>query len=93
MKPRKTKELDTVLRKKGFIPLERNHTYYFLCDENKKTGIFTKLSHGMKEYSRDLLSQMAKQLSLSNTEFEQLLDCPINHEGLIKLLREKNKIK
>ncbi|MBC7349636.1 MAG: hypothetical protein H5U05_06655 [Candidatus Aminicenantes bacterium] len=92
MKPRKTKELDAILKKKGFITYKRDHTFYILCDGNRKTSIFTKLSHGMKEYSKDLLAQMARQLSLSNKEFEQLLNCPINHDKLIKLLKEKNKI-
>ena len=93
MKPRKSKDLDIQLKKKGFVPTERDHVYYFLYYKNKKTSIFTKISHGIKEYSNDLLSQMAKELSLTNTEFEQLIDCPLTHEGLISLLLAKSKIR
>jgi len=92
MKPQKTKDLDTLFKKKGFLPQERDHTYYLLYYKNKKTSVFTKISHGLREYGDKLLSQMAKELSLTNSEFEDLVGCPLTYDKLIEKLIERNRI-
>ena len=89
MKPRKTKELDKQLRKKGFVANKRDHTYYYLCYKGKKTSIYTKLSHSISEYSDNLLGQVARQLQLSNSELDGLFDCPFKYEDLIEKLKAK----
>ena len=93
MKPRKTKDLDSQLKKKGFIPEKRDHTFYFLHYKNKKTSVYTKLSHNINEYGNSLLSQMARQLSLTNSEFENFIECPLTYNDLIEKLKEKNILK
>jgi len=93
MKPRKAKDLESSLKKKGFVPSDRSHTYYVLYYGSRKTSIMTKVSHGIKEYGDDLLSQMAKQLSLTKPEFEQLVDCPLTQERLLRLLLSRGKIR
>jgi len=92
MRPRKTRDLDSQLKRKGFISEQRNHIFYYLIYKNKKTSIYTKLSHSISEYSNNLLSLMAKQLSLTNLEFESLLDCPLSYDDLINKLKERNRI-
>jgi len=92
MKPRKTKNLDSQLKRKGFISDERDHTFYFLHYKNKKTSVYTKLSHSISEYGNNLLSQMARQLSLTNSEFENFLECPMTYDNLIEKLKERNRI-
>ncbi len=93
MNPRKTRDIDYQLKKKGFKEEQRDHTFYFLYYKNKKTSVFTKISHNLNEYGDPLLSNMAKQLSLTIGEFEKLIDCPINHEKLIKILIDRGIIK
>ncbi len=93
MKPRRTKELDSQLRKKGFVSVNRDHTFYFLHYKNKKTSVYTKLSHSINEYSNNLLSQMAKQLFLTNSEFEDFIECPLTYHDLIEKLKERKIIK
>jgi len=92
MKPRKTKEISSQLLKKGFMSEKRDHTFFYLYYKNKKTSIYTKLSHSIKEYSDNLLSQMAKQLSLSNSELEDFIDCPLSYDKFISILLKQNKI-
>lgn len=58
----------------------------------KKTAIFTKTSHGIKEYGGKLLKNMAWQLRLSPAERYRLVDCPMSEEEYIVLLREKGEI-
>ncbi len=93
MKPRKIKNLDSQLKRKGFISEKRDHTFYFLHYKNQKTSVYTKLSHSISEYGNNLLSQMARQLSLTNSEFEDFLECPMTYDNLIERLKERNRIK
>jgi hypothetical protein len=93
MKPRKTKDIDNRLKRKGFKEEKRDHTFYFLYYNNKKTSVYTKISHGISEYGNNLLTQMAQQLSLTNSELNKFLDCPLSYENLIQILKIKNRIK
>ena len=93
MNPRKTKDISSQLKKKGFVAKQGDHTFFYLYYRNKKTSVYTKLSHSIKEYSDNLLSQMAKQLSLTNSELKNLIECPLTYDNLIEILKEKNKIK
>ena len=86
MKPRKTREIARDLERKGFIKSKRDHTFFLLYVENKKTSIFTKISHGKKEYDSYLLGRMAKNLRISNSQFIDLLDCPLSREEYVNIL-------
>lgn len=90
MKPRKNKEIAKILEKKGFKKIEGDHSFYFFFVEGKKTSVRTKISHGRVEYGRELLSQMAKQLNLTNSELQLLFDCPLTQEKYTALLIGKN---
>jgi len=92
MKPRRRNKLDSQLKRKGFISEERDHTFYFLHYKNQKTSVYTKLSHSISEYGNNLLSQMARQLSLTNSEFENFLECPMTYDNLIEKLKERKRI-
>jgi hypothetical protein len=86
VKPKKTREIATNLQRKGFHKIQRNHTFYFLYVNGKKTSVRTKISHGAEEYPASLLKQMAKQLFLSSTEFDDLITCPLTYEKLVEIL-------
>lgn len=95
MKPRKTKDIQKVLEKKGFIlePEKDHHQFYYLLIEGKKQAIKTYFSHSLKEYDKGLMSQIKKQLKFKETEkAEDFFDCPMTKEQYIDMLIELGEI-
>lgn len=96
MKPRKTKEIQKVLEKKGFVlePEKDHHQFYYLLIDGKKQAIKTYFSHGKKEYDKFLMGQIKKQLKFKETEkAEDFFDCPLTKEQYIEMLIELGEIK
>ena len=93
MRPRKTKDIESALKKKGFASREGDHTYFTLIVNGKRSTVFTKLSHGIKEYGSPLLGRIARQLSLGPKELDELLDCPMTEEILVNTLRMRGRVK
>ena len=89
MRPMKRHKIETGLVRKGFKTGESHHRLLILHVGGHKTGIRTKLSHGITEYGRELLAQMAKSLHLTNQELQDLVDCPLSEEDYVRLLAEK----
>jgi hypothetical protein len=77
------------LQRKGFVPANGDHTVLFLHVNGKRSSVRTKVSHGSGEYGDNLLKQVARQLWLSNSELDQLFDCPLTAERYIEILLEK----
>jgi len=95
MKPRKSKDLKSVLQQKGFIlnPDKHDHQFYVLYVGGKKQHISTFLSHGIKEYGDSLMSKMKKQLKFRDTQkAEDFFDCPLSKEGYIEMLQEDGEL-
>jgi hypothetical protein len=90
---RKTTELENALKKKGFHKSNNHHEMYLFYYENKKTSVRTRLSHGAKEYSDNLLAQMAKQVKLDRSQFDDLIDCPLTAKGYVQHLIAKGHIR
>jgi predicted RNA binding protein YcfA (HicA-like mRNA interferase family) len=89
----KTGEYRSALLKKGFKQ-ERatGHDIFCLYVGEKKTQIFTMLSHGSSEdINNPLLNKMKKQLRLSNQEIERFIECPMNHDEFLSTLRRKGE--
>jgi hypothetical protein len=96
MKPRKTKDIQKVLEKKGFIlePEKDHHQFFYLMIDGKKQAIKTYFSHGKKEYDKSLMNQIKKQLKFIETEkAEDFFDCPMSKEQYIQMLKENGDIK
>jgi predicted RNA binding protein YcfA (HicA-like mRNA interferase family) len=92
MKTRSSREITSVLQKKGFIlnPDKNSHKFFYLSVNGKKSNISTFLSHGKKDYSNSLLSQVKNQLKFDSTiNFENFLDCPFSKEDYLKMLSDK----
>jgi hypothetical protein len=88
--PLKSRDVKKALTAKGFEEdEERDHLYYFLQYEGKKTAIFTKISHSVTEISDRLCSLMARQIKLTNSQFRKLVDCSLKHEAYIRHLVEE----
>lgn len=95
MKTRKSSDLISVLKKKGFElnPDKGSHKFFYLVVDGKKSGINTFISHGSKDYSRQLMSQIKKQLKFtSNEQLDDFFDCPMSGEDYIKMLRDNQQI-
>lgn len=90
MNPRKKGDVEKALRRKGFRSRESHHTFWsYYSTEGKRTEIFTKVSHGHSEISPDNLRKMAKQCFLTNSEFVDLMQCPLSREQYEEILRQK----
>ena len=90
---KKTGEIIRGLEKKGFIRHNRDHIYlHYYSTDGYKTSIFTKVSHGRKDYGRKLLSLMAKQLKLDNEQFLKLIECPISQREYENILISNGRI-
>lgn len=76
----KTKDIKYSLQKKGFFEEIGDHLFYFYYIDDKKTEIYTKISHGEKEIDDFLISKMSKQLRLSKTQFIDLIRCSLSKE-------------
>jgi predicted RNA binding protein YcfA (HicA-like mRNA interferase family) len=86
--PRDAKNVAAGLAGKGFILRDGDHHFYSLVVGGKKTGIFTKVSHGEREIHDGLLAQMAKQTKLVKKDFLDLVDCPMSAADYLKKLRD-----
>jgi hypothetical protein len=81
--PRKKREVEASLCRKGFQQDVRHHQFFvYFTREGKKTPVRTKTSHSpkMKDIPDNLLSQMAKQCKLAKSEFLDLVDCPLERD-------------
>lgn len=88
----KTRKIKTSLKKKGFKEGNGDHKYYFLYINDRKTSIFTKISHGEGEINDFLIKQMSKQTRLEKNEFLDLINCPLSYEEYIELLKQRGHL-
>ena len=89
MGTRKNFKIVSALSKKGLQPQMAKHIKLTFQYEGKDTGVRTWVSHGKKEIGNRLLEIMAEQLHLSRQEFDDLMNCPLGEQGLVKIYSEK----
>jgi predicted RNA binding protein YcfA (HicA-like mRNA interferase family) len=89
MTSRKNSKIQRALLKKGFEKVNTDHKVLIFYHDGKKTPIHTKVSHGNKEISDQLIGHMAKQVSLTKSEFEDVVDCHLQQNDLVKIYSEK----
>lgn len=85
----KRRDVESALKQKGFQRKDTHHKFFHLLVNGKKIGVFTKMSHGHTEISDFLINRMAKNIGINKNEFIGIIECPINKEKLIELLRNK----
>jgi predicted RNA binding protein YcfA (HicA-like mRNA interferase family) len=89
---KKARDVQSALSRKGFVEYsKRDHRYYFLHYNGKKTSIYTKISHTSSDINSNLISKMARQVRLKSEEFDSLVDCGLDRDGYLTILI-KNKI-
>jgi len=84
------RDIESALKKKGFVERPGDHRFYSLIVEGKETQIRTKISTGKSYaiYGEPLLSRMRQQLHLpSRTLLEDFINCPLEAEDYLDLLR------
>lgn len=86
--PRATKDVESALLRKGFtLEKNRDHNYYFIYKDGKKTRINTKVSHGShKDIDNGLLNKMMKQMKLPKKEFDEYMNCTFSKEQYLNYL-------
>ena len=84
-----------VLSAKGFRQKSNDHQFYYLFVGEKKTSVFTKISHGnqYKDYSDELVQYVYHQMGLVKKELLEFIDCPLSYENYIALLKQRGRIK
>jgi len=83
------------LLKKGFTHKKGGSHDKFVYEEGEKTtSIFTVVSRGsgFSTISGGLVSQMARQVKLNNSQFKALVDCSLDGESYRQLLIEKGHL-
>lgn len=94
-KSRPKLEVEKALASKGFTCSTTNHNYFvFYTAAQKKTPIktMTSFGHKPKDISGDLLSSMARQCKLTNSQFLNLVDCPLSRNDYETLLQEQGAL-
>ncbi len=90
--PLKVRDVESALKRKGFVESsQRDHKYFFFHINGKKSNIYTKISHGETEIHEKNCSSMAKQIKLSNPDFRKFVECPLTKEQYLdKLIEAKH---
>lgn len=85
----RTRAVDRALvGKLGFEVTETHHHVYRLWLDGVLVAR-TYISHGGRELSRYHVSQMARQMHLHTSEFEDAVHCPLSREDYERILRER----
>jgi hypothetical protein len=95
--PHKAQDIKAALLKKGFQPppkaKKRDHDYFFFYYNGKKTNIFTKVSRGERDIHDQNCSNMAKQMRLTNPQFKEFVQCPLELKDYLQLLIKQNYLR
>ena len=96
--PISVRKAKKALRSKGFIRNPDHHEFYFHRDSmGQKTGPYTYFSEGGKKtdyIGPGLLKRIQKELRLGTIqEVADLLNCPMDEEQYITLLRDRKRIR
>lgn len=84
--PLKSRTIKSGLQRKGFeIDKKGHHIYFRKIVDGKDIGAWTYISHGHSEVGDNILSKMAKQLNLNKSQFEDLVNCPMNEDEFIEI--------
>ena len=79
------------LLKKGFKQAEGKHHFYLFYYEGKVVAK-TMLSHNDQDIGDNLISKMYKQCKISKSQFFDLINCPLDKQGYIDILKKQGII-
>lgn len=88
--PKDRREITSALQRKGFQKKskKRDHDFFFLQRDDLNEPVYTKVSRGSKhkEIGDNLLGRMSRQLHLTRSEFDDLVECPMSAEDYLRTL-------
>lgn len=90
--PIERKQIETSLRKKGFVQEGGDHRYFYHEVDGRRTGAFafTSRGSGHKTYTDNLLGAIKKELRLDSlNQVKRLLECPMDAEEYNSILQQK----
>ena len=93
---RERRLVDRSLSNKGFYRNPDSHHISFAYEtvDGKRTSIRTRISHGRDRVLSDsLMGMMARQGKLTRSQFNDLVDCPMDRVQYEALLRESGDIR
>jgi predicted transcriptional regulator len=93
--PLERREVEASLERKGFVLAERDHRFFtYHTIAGHKTSVWTKtsLGTGYKTLSDDLIGKMAKQCSLTNKQFKDLIACLLSRDQMESILVQSGRI-
>lgn len=86
------KQIESSLRRKGFVEEGGPHKYFYHEVNGKRTGAYayTSRGSGYKTYGDTLLIAMKKELRLDLlNQVKRLLECPMDGEEYNEILKQK----
>jgi hypothetical protein len=93
MSPRSVRTVRGALLKKGFVPIkDGDHQAFQLCVDGERVGIRTYYSHGARECDDYILGLMSRQLLLSRSQLNDLIDCKMTGEDYVGLLKDRGDL-
>ena len=88
--PRKAREIERGLLRKGFLAEDSRHRHFTYCRLDGRTAkqVKTVMSHGSdRDIDDRLLAKMARQLHLTRRQFDELIDCRLSQADYEAMLR------
>jgi hypothetical protein len=93
MAPRPTRIIRAALVQKGFVQQEdSSHQAFVLFVDGEKKKVHTHYSHGARECDDYILGLMSRQLLLSRSQLNALIDCQMSGEEYVTMLKERGEL-
>jgi predicted RNA binding protein YcfA (HicA-like mRNA interferase family) len=90
---KKSRDIAGALTRKGFVEnADRDHRYYHLWYENRKTQIYTKISHSSDNIDDHLFSRMARQVKLTTKQFGTFVNCCMDGAAYVKAMIDNGHV-
>ncbi|MEK6733562.1 MAG: hypothetical protein AABY27_00440 [Pseudomonadota bacterium] len=87
----KKKEIESVFKKFKFQIKETHHKMAYLFYESKMI-LKSRLSQGSGNVPGNITDKIRGQLYLNQDQFRDAVQCPLDYDGYITILKEKNII-
>lgn len=84
----KQRDFITITRKLEMRVREGRDTLAFFFYNGQKTGIFTRVSHTRGSLKGRITSFIRQQLHLNEDQFRDLINCPLDKEGYVRILKD-----
>ncbi|MBU0568493.1 hypothetical protein KJ693_05195 [bacterium] len=88
----KKRELEKVFQKLNMRVKSTHHKIAWFIYNGKKV-LKTRVSHGRGDIQNIVTEQIINQLFLRKDQFVDLVKCPLDYDGYVKILKDKKIIK